>query len=121
MLTIRPTIKCCDDRLNPPNTSEDFQRLLEAHGMVYSMSRRGNCWDNAAVESFFSTLKTEWLSRKSYPTRDELRADVFDCIKRFYAPKEVPLGDKQKRRHSTIGYISPVRTETDLLLDIFDY
>ena len=92
-------------------TSEDFQRLLEAHGIVCSMSRRGNCWDNAAVESFFSTLKTERLSRKSYRTRDELRADVFDYIERFYAPKEVPLGDNQKRRHSTIGYISPVQFE----------
>lgn len=83
-------------------TSEDFQRLLESHGIVCSMSRRGNCWDNAAMESFFSTLKTERLSRKNYRTRDELRADVFDYIERFY---------NQKRRHSTIGYISPVQFE----------
>lgn len=83
-------------------TSEDFQRLLESHGIVCSMSRRGNCWDNAAMESFFSTLKTERLSRKRYRTRDELRADVFDYIERFYNPK---------RRHSTIGYISPVQFE----------
>jgi len=83
-------------------TSEDFQRLLDAHGIICSMSRRGNCWDNAAMESFFSTLKTERLSRKHYRTRDELRADVFDYIERFYNPK---------RRHSTIGYISPVQFE----------
>jgi putative transposase len=83
-------------------TSEDFQRLLESHGIVCSMSRRGNCWDNAAMESFFSTLKTERLSRKYYRTRDELRADVFDYIERFYNPK---------RRHSTIGYLSPVQFE----------
>ncbi len=83
-------------------TSEDFQRLLESHGIVCSMSRRGNCWDNAAMESFFSTLKTERLSRKNYRSRDELRADVFDYIERFYNPK---------RRHSTIGYISPVQFE----------
>jgi putative transposase len=83
-------------------TSEDFQRLLESHGIVCSMSRRGNCWDNAAMESFFSTLKTERLSRKTYRSRDELRADVFDYIERFYNPK---------RRHSTIGYISPVQFE----------
>ena len=83
-------------------TSEDFQRLLNAHGIICSMSRRGNCWDNAATESFFSTLKTERLSRKQYRTRDELRADVFDYIERFY---------NQKRRHSTIGYLSPVQFE----------
>lgn len=83
-------------------TSEDFQRLLDSHGIICSMSRRGNCWDNAAMESFFSTLKTERLSRKRYRTRDDLRADVFDYIERFYNPK---------RRHSTIGYISPVQFE----------
>jgi putative transposase len=83
-------------------TSEDFQRLLEAHGITCSMSRRGNCWDNAAMESFFSTLKTERLGRRQYRTRNELRADVFDYIERFY---------NTKRRHSTIGYISPVQFE----------
>jgi len=83
-------------------TSEDFQRLLDSHGIICSMSRRGNCWDNAAMESFFSTLKTERLSRKRYRTRDDLRSDVFDYIERFYNPK---------RRHSTIGYISPVQFE----------
>lgn len=84
-------------------TSEYFQRLLDAHGIVCSMSRRRNCWDNAAMESFFSTLKTERLSRQYYRPRDELRADVFDYIERFYNPK---------RRHSTIGYISSVQFET---------
>ena len=67
-------------------TSEDFQRLLETHGITCSMSRRGNCWDNAAMENFFSTLKTERLSRRRYCTRDELRADIFDYIERFYNP-----------------------------------
>ncbi len=83
-------------------TSENFQRLLDSHGIICSMSRRGNCWDNAAMESFFSTMKTERLSRKQYRNRDELRADVFDYIERFYNPR---------RRHSTIGYISPVQFE----------
>jgi putative transposase len=92
-------------------TSEDFQRLLESHGIVCSMSRRGNCWDNAAMESFFSTLKTERLSRRHYRTRNDLRADVFDYIERFYAPQEVPLGDNPRRRHSTIGYVSPMQFE----------
>jgi putative transposase len=83
-------------------TSEDFQRLLESHGIACSMSRRGNCWDNAVMESFFSTLKTELLGRRQYRTRNQLRADVFDYIERFYNPKH---------RHSTIGYISSVQFE----------
>jgi putative transposase len=83
-------------------TSEDFQRLLSAHGVMCSMSRRGNCWDNAATESFFSTLKTERTNRSHYSTRDAARADVFDYIERFYNPL---------RRHSTLGYLSPVNYE----------
>jgi len=74
-------------------TSESFQRLLEVHGIVCSISRRGNCWDNAAMESFFSTMKTERLSKKHYPTRDELRADVFDYIERFYNARRRALDD----------------------------
>jgi putative transposase len=67
------------------------------------MSRSGNVWDNAAMESFFSSLKTECTARKMYRTRDdEARADVFDYIGRFYNPK---------RRHSTIGYMSPMEFE----------
>ena len=83
-------------------TSEQFQRLLTQHGITCSMSRGGNCWDNAAMESFFSTLKTERTSRKNYQSRDEARADVFDYVERFYNPK---------RRHSTLGYISPIDYE----------
>ena len=83
-------------------TAEDFQRLLEDQGIVCSMSRRGDCWDNAAMESFFSTLKTERTARKRYRTRDEARADVFDYIERFYNPR---------RRHSTLGQVSPVQFE----------
>jgi putative transposase len=83
-------------------TSEDFQRLLDAHGVTCSMSRRGDCWDNSAMESFFSTLKIERTNRRRYRTRDEARADVFDFIERFYNPR---------RRHSTIGGISPVEFE----------
>jgi putative transposase len=79
-------------------TSEDFQQLLTDQGITCSMSRRGDCWDNAAIESFFSTLKTERTSRKRYASRDEVRADVFDYIERFYNPR---------RRHSTLGLVSP--------------
>jgi putative transposase len=63
------------------------------------MSRSGNVWDNAAMESFFSSLKTERIRSKVYRTRDEARADVFDYIESFY---------NVVRRHSTIGYLSPV-------------
>ncbi|HJY90177.1 MAG TPA: IS3 family transposase [Candidatus Acidoferrum sp.] len=84
-------------------TSEQFQKLMADHGVVCSMSRSGNVWDNAAMESFFSSLKTERTGRKTYRTRDEARADVFDYIERFYNPK---------RRHSTIGYLSPMEFES---------
>ena len=83
-------------------TSEQFQRLMVDSGIVCSMSRSGNVWDNAAMESFFSSLKTERTARKIYRTRNEARADVFDYIERFY---------NAIRRHSTIGYLSPVEFE----------
>ena len=83
-------------------TSEAFQRLMADHGIACSMSRSGNVWDNAAMESFFSSLKTERTARKTYRTRDQDKADVFDYIERFY---------NAKRRHSTIGYLSPMEFE----------
>jgi putative transposase len=83
-------------------TSEQFQRLMADNGVICSMSRAGNVWDNAAMESFFSSLKTERTARKTYRTRDEAKADVFDYIERFYNPK---------RRHSTLGYLSPMEFE----------
>jgi putative transposase len=83
-------------------TSEQFQRLMADHGVVCSMSRSGNVWDNAAMESFFSSLKTERTGRKTYRTRHEAKADVFDYIERFY---------NSKRRHSRIGYMSPMEFE----------
>ena len=83
-------------------TSDRFQRLMADHGVTCSMSRSGNVWDNAAMESFFSSLKTERIARRIYRTRDEARADVFDYIERFY---------NTKRRHSTIGYVSPMEFE----------
>ena len=86
-------------------TSAHFQDLLRTQGIQCSMSRAGEVWDNSAMESFFSTLKTERVARKVYRTRDEIRADVFDYIERFYNPK---------RRHSTLGYISPIEFENAL-------
>lgn len=83
-------------------TSEQFRLLLADNGVTCSMSRSGNVWDNAAMESFFSSLKTERVDRKTYRSRSEARADVFDYIERFYNPR---------RRHSTLGYISPIEFE----------
>jgi putative transposase len=79
-----------------------FQLLMADSGIICSMSRSGNVWDNSAMESFFSSLKTERTARKTYRTRNEARADVFDYIERFY---------NATRRHSTIGYLSPVEFE----------
>jgi putative transposase len=83
-------------------TSEHFQELLKEQGITCSMSRAGEVWDNSAMESFFSSLKTERTARRVYRTRDEARADVFDYVERFYNPK---------RRHSTLGYVSPIEFE----------
>jgi putative transposase len=80
-------------------TSEQFQRLLADNGITCSMSRAGNVWDNSAMESFFSSLKTERTARKVYRTRNDAKADVFDYIERFYNPR---------RRHSKLGYLSPM-------------
>jgi putative transposase len=84
-------------------TGAQFQRLMADHGVACSMSRSGNRWDNAAMESFFSSLKTERTARMTYRTRNEAKADMFDYVERFYNPK---------RRHSTIGYLSPMDFET---------
>ena len=83
-------------------TSEQFRLLLDDNSVSCSMSRSGNVWDNAAMESFFSSLKTERTARKVYRTRAHAIADVFDYIECFYNPK---------RRHSTLGYLSPVEFE----------
>jgi putative transposase len=83
-------------------TSEHFQKLLNEQGITCSMSRAGEVWDNSAMESFFSSLKTERTARKVYRTRGQARSDVFDYIERFYNPT---------RRHSTLGYLSPVQFE----------
>jgi hypothetical protein len=80
-------------------TSEQFQRLMADNGVTCSMSRSGNVWDNAAMESFFSSLKSERIRRKTYRTRNRAKADVFDYTERFYNPT---------RCHSTLGYLSPM-------------
>jgi putative transposase len=79
-----------------------YQTMLRAHGMVCSMSRKGNCYDNAVVESFFSTLKNELTHDQDYKTRDEAKAAIFDYIEVFY---------NRQRSHQTLDYRSPIRYE----------
>jgi putative transposase len=78
--------------------SDDFRRFCREHDLQPSMSRRGNCWDNAVAESFFSSLKKERIRKRIYKTRELARADVFDYIEVFY---------NRSRRHSHLGGISP--------------
>jgi putative transposase len=80
----------------------DYQRLLGEHGIACSMSRKGNCWDNACIESFFRTLKVERVYHRRYLTREEAKQDVFQWIEVFY---------NRQRRHSTLGYRSPAEFE----------
>lgn len=80
----------------------DYRDLLDEHGLICSMSRKGDCWDNAVSESFFKTLKVERVNDRDYWTREEAEADITDYIERFY---------NRKRRHSYLGYISPVEYE----------
>lgn len=80
--------------------SGTFQDKLDEFGMLCSMSRKGNCWDNAPTESFFNSLKNERVHGTRYATHDEARADLFDYIEVFY---------NRSRRHSTLGYVSPTQ------------
>jgi len=87
---------------------EACQKLLRDHGMVCSMSRRGDCWDNAVVESFNATIKTELIHRTRWNTREEARAAFYKYIETWY---------NAKRLHSTLGYQSPIAFEAQELLD----
>lgn len=78
--------------------SHDYQALLKQYGMTASMSRKGNCWDNAVTESFFNSLKNERVHHMRYATRAEAKQDLFEYIEVFY---------NRKRRHSALGYRSP--------------
>ena len=79
--------------------SGGFQKLLDDNNAICSMSRKGNCWDNACVESFFGSLKNEWVKGKIYKTFDDAKKDIFNYIEMFY---------NRKRRHASLGYVSPV-------------
>lgn len=82
--------------------SDHYQRLLKKHGLVCSMSRKGNCWDNAPMESFYRTLKVELVYWQDYATRDAAHHSIEQFIEQFY---------NRRRRHSTLGYVSPVDYE----------
>jgi putative transposase len=83
-------------------SSTAYQTVLERHGMIASMSRRGNCYDNAVAESFFSSLKNELVHHNSFQTRDEARTAIFEYIEVFY---------NRQRRHQSLDYVSPVDYE----------
>jgi transposase InsO family protein len=86
--------------------AHDYQERLASAGIVCSMSRKGNCWDNAPVESFFATLKKEEVHREKYRTHEQAKASLFYYIEVFY---------NRKRRHSALGYLSPHDYEQSLL------
>ena len=85
--------------------SHASQALLNQHGMICSMSRKGNCWDNAPVERFFSSLKREWTGDRLYRTRQEVIADVREYVAVYY---------NSKRLHSKLSYKTPMSYEKDL-------
>jgi putative transposase len=83
-------------------TSEAFQALLAKNNIICSMSGTGNCYDNAVAESFFHTLKTEWIYFERYDNREQAMQSIFEYVEVFY---------NNQRRHSTVGYLSPVEFE----------
>ena len=85
--------------------SAAYRALLARHGMVASMSRRGDCWDNAVAESFFATLELELIVKSTWRSRDAARLAIFRYIETWY---------NRKRRHSTLGYVSPAEYEAQL-------
>jgi transposase InsO family protein len=112
-LVIRALLMAINLRKPPPGlihhsdrgsqyASHHYQALLEQHGMICSMSRKGNCWDNAPVERFFSSLKREWTGDRLYRTRAEAIADVREYVAVYY---------NSRRLHSTLGYTTPMDYE----------
>ena len=83
-------------------TSSDFATLCRAHGVVLSVGRKGECWDNAVAESFFATIKRELIETRSWPTRAGLRRAVFEYIESWY---------NTRRLHSSLDYLSPAQYE----------
>ncbi|WP_433937642.1 IS3 family transposase [Sorangium cellulosum] len=93
-----------------PYASDDYRGVLGAHGLIPSMSRAGDCWDNAVAESFFATLKAELVEHERYPTRAAAIASIRDYIENFY---------NLKRRHSRLAYMSPIEFELKTYVTAF--
>lgn len=91
--------------------SEEYKSKLEEYKMIQSMSRKGDCWDNAPTESFFHSLKIEEVYNKKYETREEAKNDIFDYIEVFY---------NKKRIHSYLGYKSPEEYEKEYFVDYME-
>jgi len=91
-------VLCHSDR-GSQYCSEDYQKMLKSYGLICSMSRKGNCWDNAVAESFYHSIKTELIYTERYATRDEAKQSVFQYVEVYY---------NRVRRHSAIGSIAPV-------------
>lgn len=88
--------------------SNHYQELLKKHKFICSMSRKGNCYDNACAETFFSTIKTELIYQERFQTREEARRAIFEYIEVFY---------NRKRKHAALGYVSPVNYARQYWLD----
>jgi len=112
-LVIRALLMAINLRQPPPGllhhsdrgsqyASHAYQALLKQHGMICSMSRKGNCWDNAPIERFFSSLKREWTGDRLYRSRQDAMADVREYVAVYY---------NSKRLHSTLGYMTPMNYE----------
>lgn len=91
-------VVCHSDR-GSQYCSDDYQKMLKTHGLICSMSRKGNCWDNAIAESFFHTIKTELIYTQRYATRVAAKQSVFQYIQVYY---------NRLRRHSSIDSIAPM-------------
>jgi transposase InsO family protein len=94
---VSPTILHSDQ--GSTYATAEYRTLLSRHGIRQSMSRKGDCWDNAPMESFFHSLKTELVMHCDYKSRDQARASLFDYMEVFY---------NRQRRHSTINYVAPL-------------
>jgi len=88
--------------LDSQYAGQDYRDLLSDYEMQMSMSRKGDCWDNAVMASFFSTLRKELVHHRRYQTREEAKRDIFDYIEIFY---------NRQRLHSSLGYLTPVEYE----------
>jgi len=98
-----PTKLLCHSDRGVQYAAADYRHALTRAGLVASMSRKGNCYDNATMESFWSTLKWELVYRREFATHQEARTAIFDYIEGFYNPK---------RLHSALNFLSPVDFET---------